>query len=57
MRPLVRQINELDEQFKALSGDDRRGKTATRKVEFGAITDLEEQWKKLDKILPEALPW
>jgi preprotein translocase subunit SecA len=54
LMPAVRRINELDEQFKALSDDELRTKTAAWKVEVGAITDLEEQWKKLDEILPEA---
>jgi preprotein translocase subunit SecA len=54
LMPLVRTINELDEQFKALSDDDLRAKTAAWKTELAAITDLEAQWNKLDEILPEA---
>jgi preprotein translocase subunit SecA len=54
LMPTVRRINELDEQFKSLSDDALRAKTAAWKAEFAAITDLEEQWKKLDEILPEA---
>jgi preprotein translocase subunit SecA len=54
LMPLVRQINELDEQFKALSDDDLRAKTAAWKTELAAISDLREQWTKLDEILPEA---
>jgi preprotein translocase subunit SecA len=54
LMPAVRRINELDEQFKSLSDDALRAKTDAWKAEVSAITDLEEQWKKLDEILPEA---
>src|SRR4051812_14467141 len=54
LTPVVRQINELDEQFKSLSDDELRAKTAGWKAEFSKITDPEEQWRKLDEILPDA---
>ena len=54
MMPLVRRINELDEEFKALSDDDLRAKTAAWKTELAAIPELQDQWAKLDEILPEA---
>jgi preprotein translocase subunit SecA len=54
LMPAVRGINELDEQFKALSDDELRAKTAAWQKELAAIPDLEDQWKKLDEILPEA---
>jgi len=54
LMPTVRRINELDEQFKALSDDELRAKTATWKAELAAIPELPEQWAKLDEILPEA---
>jgi preprotein translocase subunit SecA len=54
MMPMVRRINEFDEQFKALSDDDLRAKTAAWKAELAAIPELPEQWAKLDEILPEA---
>jgi preprotein translocase subunit SecA len=54
LAPMVRQINELDEQFKALSDDELRAKTAAWKSELAAIPELPEQWAKLDEILPEA---
>jgi preprotein translocase subunit SecA len=54
LMPTARRINELDEQFKSLSDDELRAKTAAWKSELAAISDLEEQWKKLDEILPEA---
>src|SRR5690349_18307225 len=54
LTPLVRRINELDEQFKSLSDDELRAKTAAWKEEFTKIPELEDQWKKLDEILPEA---
>src|SRR3989440_249055 len=52
--PIVRRINELDEQFKSLSDDELRSKTAAWKEELSKIPDLEDQWQKLDEILPEA---
>jgi preprotein translocase subunit SecA len=54
LSPMARQINELDEQFKALSDDELRAKTTAWKSELAAITELPEQWAKLDEILPEA---
>src|SRR6478752_1866949 len=54
LTPTVRRSNELDEQFKSFSDDELRGKTAGWKEEFSKISDLQEQWKKLDEILPEA---
>src|ERR671936_4614 len=54
LSPMVRRINELDEQFKSLSDDALRAKTATWKEEIAKIPELEDQWKKLDEILPEA---
>lgn len=54
LRPTAARINELDEQFKALSDDDLRAKTAAWKAELAAIPELTDQWKKLDEILPEA---
>jgi preprotein translocase subunit SecA len=54
MMPMVRRINELDEQFKALSDDDLRAKTAAWKAELAQIPELPEQWARLDEILPEA---
>ncbi|HEX4641577.1 MAG TPA: preprotein translocase subunit SecA [Chthoniobacterales bacterium] len=54
LMPIARRVNELDEQFKSLSDDDLRAKTATWKAELAEIRELPEQWKKLDEILPEA---
>jgi preprotein translocase subunit SecA len=54
LAPTVRRINELDEQFKALSDDELRAKTVTWKTELAAIPELHDQWTKLDEILPEA---
>ena len=54
LSPIVRRINEFDEQFKSLSDDDLRAKTAAWKEEVSKIPELQEQWKKLDEILPEA---
>src|SRR3954451_20906811 len=54
LMPIVRRTNELDEQFKSLSDDEVRAKTAAWKQEISAISDLQAQWQKLDEILPEA---
>jgi preprotein translocase subunit SecA len=54
LMPTVRRINELDEQFKALSDDELRAKTAAWQAELAAIPELQDQWAKLDEILPEA---
>ena len=43
LMPMVRRINELDEQFKALSDDDLRAKTAQWKAELAAMTDRRTQ--------------
>src|SRR6187551_407238 len=54
LMPTVRQINEFDEQLKSLSDDELRAKTTRWKEEISKISDVQEQWKKLDEILPEA---
>src|SRR5947208_1696985 len=54
LAPIVRRINELDEQFKSLSDDELRAKTAAWKEEVSKISELEDQWKRVDEILPEA---
>src|SRR6266404_5599556 len=54
MMPLARRINELDEQFKSLSDDALRAKTAAWNEELVKMGSIEEQWKRLDEILPEA---
>src|SRR5919197_280433 len=54
LAPLVRRINEFDEQFKSLSDDELRAKTAAWKEEVSNVPELEAQWKRLDEILPEA---
>ena len=51
---MVRRINEFDEQLKSLSDDALRAKTAAWKDELAKISDPEEQWQRLDEILPEA---
>src|ERR1700720_2067690 len=54
LSPTVRRINEFDEQFKSLSDDALRAKTAAWKEELAKIPDVVEQWQRLDEILPEA---
>ena len=43
LTPIVRQINDLDEQFKSLSDEQLRAKTAGWKEELSKIPDLQEQ--------------
>ena len=54
LMPIVRRINEFDEQFKNLSDDELRAKSTAWKEEIAKLPDLQEQWGKLDEILPEA---
>jgi preprotein translocase subunit SecA len=54
LAPIVRRINEFDEQFKSLSDDALRAKTSAWKEELAKLPNLETQWKGLDEILPEA---
>ncbi|HST29221.1 MAG TPA: preprotein translocase subunit SecA [Chthoniobacterales bacterium] len=54
LAPTVRRINEFDEQFKSLSDDALRAKTAAWKEEFSKISEPEAEWRRLDEILPEA---
>src|SRR5947199_2538110 len=51
---MVRRINECDKQRKNLSDDALRAKTAGWKDELTKISDPEEQWNRLNEILPEA---
>ncbi len=54
MLPAVRRINELDEQFKSLSDDQLREKTAVWKQRLAPIEDPAERAAILNEILPEA---
>ena len=54
MRPVVDRINQLEEEYRALSDDDLRAKTAAWKQELSTIEDSAELQRKLDEILPEA---
>ncbi len=54
LHPLVHSINAFDEQFKALSDDELRGKTATWNAELSALEDPQALGQRLEEILPEA---
>src|SRR5437588_5391679 len=54
MMPMVRRINEVDEQYKSLSDEELRAKTAAWNEELVKMESVEEQWKRVDEILPEA---
>ncbi len=52
--PVVERINALDEEFKHLSDDALRAKTAQWKERLAPIEDAAERQRVLDEILPEA---
>ena len=54
MAPIVRRINEFDEQFKALADDDLRAKTRGWKERLAPVEDFAEREAILGEILPEA---
>lgn len=54
MMPLVRRINELEQEFQALPEDVLREKTAAWKAELSTITDSKELAERLEELLPEA---
>ena len=54
MMPIVRRINELEQEYQSLSDDELRAKTAGWKARISAIEDYKEQQAALDQILPEA---
>ncbi len=54
MMPVVRRINELEEQYRSLSDDDLRRMTAEWKTRISAIEDYKEQQGALNDVLPEA---
>ncbi len=54
MMPIVKRINEFDEQFKTLSDDDLRAKTAAWKARLAPVDDFAEREAILTEILSEA---
>ncbi len=54
LMPIVRRINELDEQFKSLSDDDLRAKTRGWKERLAPVEEPAEREAILTEILPEA---
>src|SRR6266403_1612454 len=55
LHPTVRAINAFDEQFKALSDEELRAKTAAWNSELSTIEDPEELARRLEEVLPEAV--
>ena len=53
LRPMVAKINEMEQQFRALSDDQLRAKVAKWKDDLSKL-EWAEQQKYLDEILPEA---
>jgi preprotein translocase subunit SecA len=54
LQPIARSINAFDEQFKTLSDEELRAKTAAWKEELAAVEDPEVLARRLEEILPEA---
>jgi preprotein translocase subunit SecA len=54
LAPIVRHINEIEATLQNRSDDDLRNMTAAWKSELSNMTSPEEQWKRLNEILPEA---
>ena len=54
LTPIVRRINEFDEQFKSSPTTSCAPRPRLGKRSSPKIPDLHDQWKKLDEILPEA---
>ncbi|HEX4209141.1 MAG TPA: DEAD/DEAH box helicase, partial [Candidatus Binataceae bacterium] len=53
MRPIVGEINHLEESTAALSDDDLRAKVAAWKERISAIEDREDREDALEQVLPE----
>src|SRR4051812_12913817 len=53
LAPVIGRINEYDEQFKSISDDELRAKTAGWKQELAGVP-ASDQWRRLEEILPEA---
>jgi preprotein translocase subunit SecA len=54
MAPTVRRINEIEETLRNKSDEDLRNMTAAWKNELSKIQSPQEQWQRLEEILPEA---
>lgn len=54
LQPIVRSINAFNKQFKVLSDDELRAKTAACKAEFSAIDDPDALARRQGEISPKA---
>ncbi|OMH41257.1 preprotein translocase subunit SecA [Desulfurobacterium indicum] len=54
MRPIVEKINALEPEFEKKSKEELQALTAKWREELSKIKDAKEQFKYMDKILPEA---
>ena len=57
LMPIVHRINEFDEQYKSLSDEALRAKTAIWKEELAKIPELEDQRSGLMKSYRKRLRW
>jgi preprotein translocase subunit SecA len=54
MAPMVRRINEFEEKLRSFSDEQLRGMTKAWQEELSKLSSVEDVWKRLDEILPEA---
>ncbi len=54
LTPKVRLINEFEEKFQSLSDEQVRGMTLAWQAELAKLPTAQEQWARLDELLPEA---
>jgi preprotein translocase subunit SecA len=54
LRPMVEQINRIEQEYQALSDSDLQAKSFTWKQELSAIQDPDALAKRLNALLPEA---
>jgi preprotein translocase subunit SecA len=54
MAPMVRRINEFEERLRSFSDEQLRGMTTAWQEELAKLPSVQDVWKRLDEILPEA---
>ena len=54
MAPTVRLVNEFEAKFQSLSDEQVRGQTAAWQQELAKLPTVQDQWARLEELLPEA---
>ena len=54
MAPAVRLMNEFEEKFQSFSDEQVRGQTTAWQEELAKLPTVQDQWKRLEELLPEA---